>query len=384
MKECSVERRTRQDIINNLVSNVVTLNPEATALLNLQQYSRIRDLLIANGMNIYQLEGVLEQIHKDIFIETASEEALEKKLVDQGMARGGATRSGVTVSIGTDSPPDRTIIIPANTVIGTSDRPPVNFRIIYSGQITTSTPPTPAPDGKTYYTVDLQAESVDAGLGSNVNSMSINKFITAIPGITVVYNDAPSTGGSDIESIAAMRNRLKITGASFDRGTVGWFISQIYQEFPYVQDVKPERSPYGNGTIQLFLAAVPPLNDTQRQEIYDYFMDPVRADAGGWGIEIYNIDTVGIDLTLHVYRSSHDVDFHAVENLSYEYFNTMEIGQDFFNNRYIAYLIQNNDDIVDVEVLIPIDQRTPVADYQICSLNSVTIDTFTDTTLRNV
>lgn len=379
-----MERRTRQEIINNLVSNVVTLNPEATALVNLQQYSRLRDLLIANGMNIYQLEAVLEQIHKDIFIETASEEALEKKLVDQGMARGGATRSGVIVSIGTDSPPDRTIIIPANTVIGTSDRQPVNFRTIYSGQITTATPPTTAPDGKTYYTTDIQAESVDTGLDTNVNSMSINKFVTAIPGITVVYNDAPSTGGSNIESVAAMKNRLKITGASFDRGTLGWFISQIYQEFPHVQDVRPVRSPYGNGTISLYLAAVPPLNPTQQQEIYNYFMDPSRADAGGWGIEILNIATVGIDLNLRVYRSSHEVDFHAVESISYEYFNTMEIGQDFFNNRYIAYLIKNNSSIVDIDVINPIDQRTPIDDYQVGSLNSVTVEEFVDTTLRSL
>lgn len=367
-------KRTKQEIINSILTTLRSENPEASALWNLQEGSRFRDILISQGVEIEKLEEVIESIYEDIFIMTASEEALELKLQGRGLSRLGGLSAKLTMRIGSTVLPDRTINIPQLFEIATNDDTPIIFRTTEANSIDPSTPV----DTKGYYTVEIEAESADQSTRANVSVETVTNIITQIAGIDIAYNMTAGVGGRSIETIASMRNRLIDTTTNFDRGTEGWFITETKQNFDYVREVVMVRGIYGNGSVGLFIKGYSPLDPPQLQDIEDYYMAEERSDAAGWNVEVDEISTVNIDITMTVYRSNSDVDETLIQTKTEEYFNTLGIGYDFIVNRYIMYMLSNIDNLVDMDITIPASSRVEIAEQEIAGVGTITITSFED------
>lgn len=369
-------KRTKQEIINSILSSLISLNPDGTALLNLQEQSRLRDMLISQGVEIEKLENVLESIYNDIFITTASEEALELKLQGKGLSRLGGLSSTLTMRVGSTTVPTSTINIPALFEVSTTDDTPIVFRLIESGSISPATPV----DGEGYYTVELQAESLEQTDRVNVEIDTVTEIITQIVGVDVAYNTTVGVGGREEESIEAMRNRLKQTAYNFDRGTEGWFITETLQNFSYVKDVIVTRAIYGNGSVMLSLNGYSALTPTEISDVADYFNEEERSDAAGWNIESEEVGTTSVDITVTVYRSNTEVDATVIDDYTQDYFETLGIGYDFIVNRYITYMLTNITNLVDLEVTVPASSRVNIEANLLAVLGTLTISSFVETT----
>jgi len=59
-------------------------------------------------------------------------------------------------------------------------------------------------------TLILAAEAMGYGIGWNVSSSTITQLVTGIPGVTSITNVAAASGGTDIETDAALRLRIKL------------------------------------------------------------------------------------------------------------------------------------------------------------------------------
>jgi uncharacterized phage protein gp47/JayE len=369
-------KRTKQEIINSFLGILKTLNPEGTALLNLREDGRLKDMVTSQGVEIEKLEDVLESIYNDIFIDTASEEALELKLQGKGLSRLGGLPATLTMRVGSTTLPTSTINIPALFEIATEDDTPIVFRLIESGSISSSTPA----DGEGYYTVELEAESLEKSDRANVDTETVTDILTGIVGIDVAYNTTIGTGGREEESIDAMRRRLKAAAYNFDRGTEGWFVTETLQNFSYVKDVVVTRAVYGNGSVLISLNGYSSLTPTEISDVQDYFMDEERSDAAGWNVEVDEVDTTSVDITLTVYRSNTEVDTTMIDNYTQSYFETLGIGYDFIVNRYITYMISNITNLVDLEVTLPASSRVEIDDTNLAELGTLTISSFIEST----
>ena len=364
--------RNRTEIIQSII-DAIKNNPNNPTTLYFQEGSRNNSLVVTFAVQFEAMENTIKSVYDDIHIDTASEEALELKLEDKSLTRLGSLPSQLTLRIGSTTLPTSTITIPQLFQVATLDDTPIIFQTIESGSISAAT----TPDGDGYYTVDLLAESVEESDRANVSVGTVTNIVSTLTGIDTAKNVTAGTGGRDIESIESMRIRLKASNSNFDRGTKGWFITETLQNFSDVSNVIPIRSPYGEGTVQLIVTGSSP----DLTAIKDYFEDEERADAAGWNIVVTEATDVDIDITINnVYRSDTDVDFALLQTITDNYFATMEIGNDFFVNKYIQYLLNNIANLIDVEITVPASARTTIAGDEIAASGTLTVNNYIDTT----
>jgi uncharacterized phage protein gp47/JayE len=360
-----------QEIIDQLVIDIQALEPDFTALNNLTTYSRIRNFVLADSRQIYNTQQYIEETYNDIYISSASSNALDLHLADRGLTRGEATKATGTIRIGRSTVPSQTYTLPQLTVVSTGDDTPIQFQTLSEVSINPSTPI----DGEGYYTVEVDVEALNAGDDGNVVSMAINTIVTTITGYNIVYNVTATSGGTDEESDANVRTRLLESQQVFDRGTRAWFIQQA-QEFSFVKDASLGIAEEGNGQVTVYLAGYGALTPTQITEVQDYFDDEAVNDAGAYIVTVEEITDTTINIEIDVYRLDLTMAASEIEDLIDDYFDDyMYIGKDFVLTQLQSYILQNisSSRIYDVEFVTPTSNQV-IPDSQIGVIGTKTVN----------
>lgn len=128
-----------------------------------------------------------------------------------GFSLQSATKASGTVTFGRSTPAAQDYVIPAGTIVSTTDL--VTFQTIAS--VTLSTGLTTAQTG---------VVAVTAGLSGNVSAGAIGVLNGALLGIETVTNPLALTGGTDQESEESRANRFRIFIESLPRTTIGGLV----------------------------------------------------------------------------------------------------------------------------------------------------------------
>jgi len=161
---------------------------------------------------------------------TAGDSALEQHAENISLVRKGARRSRGTVTFFSDSLPVSNVTIPAGTYVATlpsNNSPAIQF-------VTTQTAVMYALVGASYfnadtgkYQIDVSVEAVTPGTLSNVGSSTVTTLITPLSGISGCFNSNIITGGTDLESVSALRSRIASKWKGVAVGTLYGYETEV-------------------------------------------------------------------------------------------------------------------------------------------------------------
>ncbi len=286
------------------------------------------------------LYNTLLNVADNIFPQSADEQALLDHLEDRGLSWNQATKATVTVRIGSKTLPDGVKPIPQLSIVsteGTTETEALKFVLLEAAQIDPSTPP----DGEGYYTVEVPTQSFEGGAKYNVPAETINQVVTPIEGIDVVYNELDAENGTDKESIASVRQRVKTGSNITDRGTILWFKSKA-EDFDGVALAVVFPRYIGNGSVGIIIVApggVPP--PELITEIQDYFNDEENNSAGAWHaiVEPAQIFVQDFEITIKYFQgNSQPVEADLLAAMD-DYFYTLRMGGEIVLTQCGNYLL---------------------------------------------
>lgn len=166
------------------------------------------NLLAPLAIELAQVHAAMDQAVEFGFLQEAYGKFLDARAQEHGVTRKAAVKATGQVTFsgvnGTVIPAGRTV---TTTVAAGSEQSAVSFQTTAQATITAGT-------------ADVAIEAVNAGLDGNVPAGSITRIVGLISGVSSVTNAAATTGGADIESDEALRDRtLEAVAANDGAGT---------------------------------------------------------------------------------------------------------------------------------------------------------------------
>ncbi|MEJ5361090.1 MAG: baseplate J/gp47 family protein [Spirochaetota bacterium] len=305
--------------------------------INLNIVGKLRAIIEAIARAFYDfLNDTLITIYNNIFVSTADEQALILHLADRGMTPWKqATKANGVICIGCSKQPTSDITIPQLSMVKSNDDK--FFIIQQAGIITPFTPQ----DARGYYTIRLPIISLNAGSIYNVVADTINELANDIPGIDIVYNDEPTYGGRDKETIDEVRERIKKHDVALQQGTKAWFEAKTL-EFEFVSKVLVIPRYEGPGTVGIaFLTQNGLPTAYEKQIIQDYFNNDDIDPAGAWHVVIFDISIYIWDASIRIYFSENEPDDAELLEALTSYFSTLSLGEDIIEDQIKSTLIVN-------------------------------------------
>ncbi len=196
-------------------------------------------------------------------------------------------------------------------------------------------------DSRGYYTVSLPIVSLNEGSIYNVIPDTITQLVHDIPGIDIVYNEEPTSGGRNKETIEEVRERIHKHDVALQQGTKAWFEAKTL-EFEFVSKVLVVPRYVGMGTVGIaFLTQNGIPTTEEKQIIQDYFNSENINPAGAWHVVIFDIDIFTWNATIKVYYEDREPDDVELLNALNSYFATLTLGEDIIEDQIKSSLIVN-------------------------------------------
>jgi len=338
---------------------------------NLNLLGKIRAIIEAISRVIYDfIFDMMVPVYNNIFIYSSDKEALIQHLADHGLEPWKQAKKAIaTVRIGSTTLPDAEKPIPQLALVGTegSNSDEVKqFVLLSGGSINASTPA----DENGCYTIEINIESVEAGVRYNVSAGSINQLLTDIPGIDIVYNTADAAYGRDIESIDEVRGRIVTRKNAIYRGLLSWFVSET-KEFSFVTDAVAVPRYAGRGTIGIALLTTSgmPTQD-QKDEISAHFNNDEMDPSGAYKVVVFNMSTHVWNAAITVYYTSTIPTNEELNDALSIYFEQLVRGEDILDDQIDYALISNVNNLK--TITIASHSGFAVGEYEFPLLGTVT------------
>lgn len=183
-----------------------------------------------------------EFIKRQMFVQTATGEYLDKHATARGLERKEAQKAKGEVTFKLLEPMDTDIVIEKGTVVATA-----------------------GPDAKTFETdtdVTLQAGStsvavtataINGGADHNVLSNTICVMVTPPLYVNSVYNQKAFKGGVDAETDEELRERVLYSYRDISNGTNAVYYKRLAQSVPGVYSASVVPKVRGEGTINIYI-----------------------------------------------------------------------------------------------------------------------------------
>lgn len=227
-----LQLRTFDTIVSSAAAAV---QAAATTVMDLTVGSVLRAVLEANaGLGLW-MQWLILQVLQTTRAATSAGSDLDTWVADFGLTRLPAVAASGTVTFSRFSPATQALV-PVGTLVRTGDGSQ-SFAVVVQ---TTNAAWSAAQNG---YTIGIGTAAVNvpvvatvAGSGGNVQAGTIGLIAAALPGVDTVTNAAPTAGGLDGESDAALRSRFSAYLASLFKATtaaVGYAVSSVQQGLQY-------------------------------------------------------------------------------------------------------------------------------------------------------
>lgn len=133
------------------------------------------------------------------------------------------------------------VLVPVNTIVstaGTNTTPPIRFKTLKSVGMSVANKVTYYDSTALRYQVSTTIQAEVAGTSGNIDTQVISELVSTISGIDGVINEVPTTGGTEEETDASLRQRCLESFISSNIGTVYGYKKLITDEYLEVLDVK--------------------------------------------------------------------------------------------------------------------------------------------------
>jgi phage-related baseplate assembly protein len=225
--------RSREDIVLAFLETLRTTQP----LLDTKPGTVSRDLFIdAQAEQLELLYNTIFDVSRSQSLEGSTASRLDREGSNYGLTRNPATvASGTALLTLSEFIGDTDINIPEGSIIST--RGGISFRIIGTNTISRNDrnllasvaslnrAALDAVGISDIFAFEVQIEAISPGTLGNVAAFLINRH--SIPNISRVVNVLPTLGGTDSESDADFRNRIKLSISGNNVGTENGFLNTV-------------------------------------------------------------------------------------------------------------------------------------------------------------
>ncbi|MBR2109308.1 MAG: baseplate J/gp47 family protein [Ruminococcus sp.] len=312
---------------------------------------------------IFENEVSLDFIKRQMFASTATGEYLDKHAEDRGIKRNEAVKARGEVTFTVDTVREEPIVIPKDTIVGTSGDTCVRFVTDRAATLNAGN-----------MGVDVPCTAEVAGFEGNVAEWTIDVIISNVVGIDDVGNSDAFRGGSDAESDESLRGRVLNTYVSISNGTNAAYYKKLAESVEGVKSANVISHGRGAGTVDVYVggyngqvssavvANVQRLLDEQRELNVDIQVAAATAE---------NI-TIGI-----VVMKKNGYDFNDVSSRIRQaldsYITSLGVGDDIIE-AYMSRVIISVDGVYDFYWLTNYNTTFPMNNNQFGVLNTIIIE----------
>lgn len=220
----AVDIRTRQQIIQDLVSAIKTRDPAIET-----GYGPAKDLVVDPvSLIVRELYLQIKRVYDVQFLKNAVTMTTEDlDLLGESLLikRKGAQPAIGSVFFLTSNRPSANIVVPAGTPVATAA---VAGSVSFQSYATTRTTTFFAASADAFFNpssgffeFEVPIKALTPGAGSNAAAGTIKTLQRQIPGIASVLNKSATTGGRDTETNTDYARRIRLALLGTDRGTIG-------------------------------------------------------------------------------------------------------------------------------------------------------------------
>lgn len=348
------EMETKKNILERLKNYYTEV---AGDKVNLVEGGFVWDILSSNSKEFEKAYAEMDLGIEAAFPQTSWGPWLTMKSEEHGIIRREATNSSVILTITGQAG----ITVPEGSLFSTNDGK--NFLSIESKKIEDNG------------TVDIKAQSQDAGENYNVDAETITKIPVSIYGISAVTNKNPAYDGFDEEDDETLLQRLlfKVRQPATSGNPYHYVV--LASEVSGVGGVKVVRLWNGPGSVKVIITDVN--NGIASEDLIEKVKNHIEEQRIiGATVTVVSLEPVKIDIQLKVTSGTAIIE--GIKNAVNDYFK-----KNIFNATYVSYamigsIILNNSattgvlDYTDLKINSN-TENVPLADEQIPMVNEVNL-----------
>ena len=258
----------------------------------------------------------LKKLRKDMFISSASGEALDKHASQRGLTRHRGLKAVGTILVRVDSPLEYDLVIPEGTVFSTADGEleylSTEQSVIYQGT------------GSCF--VSLEARN--SGSRYNVPPSSVTTVVTFFSSGLNITNSSAFFGGSDDEGDEAIRNRIIEGCRNISNGLNPAFYLKLAESVDGIYSASLVENAGNNRNVNIYIAKKSCTADSASVNAVQTLMNDNRIP--GVAINVYAASESSVDLSISFVIKNGYVVNTVKNNISEavnEYFSEMKVGQ---------------------------------------------------------
>lgn len=224
---------------------------------------------------ISEIVTLLQMVADNAFVQDATDIYLDNKVADRGLVRKKAVKATGTLRFSRTTPDTIDRTIPKGTVVTTYpdvNGETINFQTTVDGVLSAG-----------QLTIDITAESVEAGVKGNVSNGKVTEPQGVYPtGIESITNPFDFTGGMDEESDDDLRKRYYSLAENPDNGGTPADYENWAKSIPAVKSARALPLNRGNGTIDILITTEGGIPSNELVTEVQTFIDgkrPTGADA---------------------------------------------------------------------------------------------------------
>lgn len=268
---------------------------------------------------ICQAQAEAAYIRRQLFVQTAEGEYLDRHAAERGITRRAAAYASGSVVFYPEAQEHDDILIPSGTVVCTC----TDMRRFHTTQDVV------LGSGDDYVYAPVTAD--EAGASGNALGGTITIIVTPVMGIGRVYNGSVITNGADAESDDQLRARVIDSYVNVSNGANAAYYEGVALSVPGVYSASAVGRARGDGTVNVYLAAkgdnVTSAVKAQVQQLLDAGCE--------LNVDVRAVDADVAEITLYIQlavQPGYDFETVAseVRGQVSEYINALGIGRDVY------------------------------------------------------
>ena len=191
---------------------------------------------------LYNMQTSMEWLKRQLFPSKATGEFLDRFAQQRGLVRRSASKATGKLRFSVNEVKLSPVVIPAGTVVSTSGEHPVRIYTTEDSEIPALT-----------YSVLVAAEAEKAGYSGNINALTATIPVSVPAMIDSVTNPGIFSGGADLESDTALRERILDSYIDRPNGMNAAYYKALALSVDGIEKVGVLSKARGAGTVDVYV-----------------------------------------------------------------------------------------------------------------------------------